>query len=234
MLHDQNSNGVVVVGDAQQCYTRENSLFACRSASIWTVNCPCPMGARRCRDQACHFARTPLSAECRADFEFHWALFNHPHTVLGGDGGGGTLSTRKTKTYGKNQTQIDALLALEEQDASLSLTLCRYAAQCRSQHCHRLHTLDQILAVFARPELLALYREARINISTTGDDAAPTTWQLCAPEKFYCHRTPQCALHSSYEYRLRLTQETSAALRYPVCRVFCNHCRATRFVPIYE
>jgi hypothetical protein len=126
----------------------------------------------------------------------------------------------------------DALEALQKSDPTLSLKPCRHGEACygRYSRCPFLHTLPDTLAVFRRDDLLALYREGRIKPMT--GDQPPKRWVVREASEFQCHNTAQCG-DAKAEYSLRLQHDTGTALRHPVCRVFCAHCRKTRSLPVY-
>ncbi len=130
-----------------------------------------------------------------------------------------------------NYLRYDALEQLEAADETLRLHVCKHGERCynRHRHCRALHTLDDILEAFRRPELLALYKSGGIKKTAC---APPRVWETRPSEQFQCTHTVHCVL-TPQEYTLRLMHDSGNLLKYPVCRVFCAHCRRTRSIPVY-
>lgn len=126
------------------------------------------------------------------------------------------------------QAALDSLIRV----AGLSLRICKYGEKCygRFTRCPHLHTLPDILALFRRSDVVALYRDGTLLQDT--NEARPQQWETRSTSDFVCHNTTQCT-QSPAIYSLRLKHDTCDYLKYPACRAFCSHCRKTRTLPVY-
>lgn len=152
-----------------------------------------------------------------------------PQQHCGHESAAASSSSSGDEAPAESYLSSEALEQLIQQE-HLALRVCKHGEACygRYSRCPFLHTLRDILALFNHSALLALYRDGAIKDT----EPRPQRWHTRDADEFACHNTPECRQARS-DYALRLKHDTSELLKYPVCRIFCTHCRKTRSLPIY-
>jgi hypothetical protein len=124
-------------------------------------------------------------------------------------------------------TMSDLTMYLQKHGLFIRNKACNYQPPCRKTLCAFVHCMDDYLAVFRHPFLIAFYRDlARIKVSERQKLSRPQVQELS------CF-TSRCKVHNMYHCKLILQCSVTQLLKYPELIIYCSECTKKRFVPIY-